>query len=782
MKMKSIAFALAAVLGVASLFAQDRAAGPARGAARGTRGAPPGPKTTGDYASDVVVVRDAQGQALEQAQGMQENSESARAQAAADAAVKEMERALAALEAASNSPAKLPEALAAEQAAYQALLKASAREYQVSQSRSRGQRSGSSAGQPNQRQLDQLDLNQEQNRYENQRQATPQQSPQQREQLTVQNRLKELAQRQQDLNQRLKELQTALQEAKTEAERQDVRNELKRLRDEQRDLLADVDELGQRMDRPENQSSMSDARQQLDQTRSQVQQAAEALDKEAVPQALTAGTRAERDLEQLRDDFRKQNSNQFSEEMRSMRDEARQLAQREEEIRKGIEERADPQRKALSDAGKTDALVNQIQQQRSTLTNLLTQMRDVSERAESPEPLLSKQLYDTLRKNAQTNTESALTMAGDLVKYSFVEQAVPVEQRVRQQIDDLKQGVEKAAESVLGDGTESLRLAKRELDDLAQQLDQEIARATGQTNQSSDAAASASERLAGGDRTNRLAFAGTQGERTNSASGRAGNPSDSSERSTQAGRSGQPSDQQANAEGGNQGDGRQGQPGQRGQRAGGRRGDQPGELAKNGQDQEQNSDSNGSAQGGNRSGQGRSGQRGRNGGQPGDSELAQSQRDGADTAATGGQRQGGARNAGGARGGGNFWDQGGAYAGGWNGGWYGPFTGTNYMDWYDRLGNVEEMVDVPDLQTELARIRDRARVIRTDIRRTGAEPRWPLVQMQIAGPLVEVRKRVAEELARRESSEALVPIDRDPVPSRYSELVRRYYEKLGAGE
>ena len=27
--------------------------------------------------------------------------------------------------------------------------------------------------------------------------------------------------------------------------------------------------------------------------------------------------------------------------------------------------------------------------------------------------------------------------------------------------------------------------------------------------------------------------------------------------------------------------------------------------------------------------------------------------------------------------------------------------------------------------------------------------------------------------------EALVPLDRDPVPNRYSELVRKYYEELG---
>jgi hypothetical protein len=98
------------------------------------------------------------------------------------------------------------------------------------------------------------------------------------------------------------------------------------------------------------------------------------------------------------------------------------------------------------------------------------------------------------------------------------------------------------------------------------------------------------------------------------------------------------------------------------------------------------------------------------------------------------------------------------------------------------LRDVEEMLDVPELRAEAARIRDRARNVRLELKRHSREPQWDLVQMEIAGPLVELRARVSEELARRESKEALVPIDRDPVPTRYSELVRRYYEELGKSE
>jgi hypothetical protein len=56
-----------------------------------------------------------------------------------------------------------------------------------------------------------------------------------------------------------------------------------------------------------------------------------------------------------------------------------------------------------------------------------------------------------------------------------------------------------------------------------------------------------------------------------------------------------------------------------------------------------------------------------------------------------------------------------------------------------------------------------------------------LVQQQVAGPLFELRDRVVEELLRRSSKKAIVPLDRDPVPPQYTEKTRRYYEQLGSG-
>ena len=113
-----------------------------------------------------------------------------------------------------------------------------------------------------------------------------------------------------------------------------------------------------------------------------------------------------------------------------------------------------------------------------------------------------------------------------------------------------------------------------------------------------------------------------------------------------------------------------------------------------------------------------------------------------------------------------------------------PLTGADdFREWSDRLRDVEEMVDDPDLRAEAARLRDRARSIRVDFKRHSKEPNWELVRTSVFEPLLELQERVADDIAKRDTKKnSLVPIDRDPVPDRYSELVRRYYEELGKSD
>ena len=89
------------------------------------------------------------------------------------------------------------------------------------------------------------------------------------------------------------------------------------------------------------------------------------------------------------------------------------------------------------------------------------------------------------------------------------------------------------------------------------------------------------------------------------------------------------------------------------------------------------------------------------------------------------------------------------------------------------------MLTEPELRNEAANVRDRARMLRSDFTRHGKEPQWDLVQEHITRPLIELQKLIGDKLAQLQGDDDLVPIDRDPVPERYADRVRSYFEELG---
>ncbi|MEQ2007185.1 MAG: hypothetical protein ABMA26_10325 [Limisphaerales bacterium] len=788
---------------VPALLGQQRP-GSTAPAAKGT------PKFSGNFKADAAVLIESQEKALEMAKELAEKSDSPRAQAALTEVVKQMERALKLLETAKDDPKQLEPAVAAQQASYQALLKLAEREFNVSQKK--GGKSGKAGEQGRQGQLDQLEMKMTKNRYEQQKQAKaePQQSPEQKENLQISSRLRELAQRQNDLNERLKELQAALQESKSEQEKEEIRRRLKRLREEEQQMLADIDEMKQRMEKPENQQRMADAKEKLDQTRDAAQKASEAMDRGNVPQALAAGTRAQRELQEMREDLRKKNANQFAEDMKQLRQEARDIAQKQEEL--GKQMTATPQqtkKKSLTEPDAKSELPKDLAEQNKRLASLVDRATQIAEQSENAEPLLHRQLYDTIRKQAQNEAQNlketkneltrrgmmtrglyemlekasaqgetkALDIASELAKNGMNTPASAVEQRARQGIEEMRKGVERAAEGVLGDETEALKQAAKTLDSLVRQLERELA----------------------------------QGEAKNGAKG--GEPQAGQQPGDPKGKQGQ----QAKADGkqpGKQGEGKAGQnskDGKQGEAQAGTEpgeGNQPGEKggkqgSKGGQDGKQGEGKEG--QGGKQPGgkDGKDGKGGKQGDQPGEGQgkgagsgqqpggehQGQQARDNSsspgkqDGKQAGGAQRGGNDDRGGNRGGfegilpaGVIAERGGEQAG--------PITSERgFADFSDRLRDVEEMVDSNELRNQLQSVRERVRAERVEFKRHSLEPtKWDLVRIQVMKPLVEVRQRIEEELARRDNREAMVPIDRDPVPARFSELVRKYYENLGKTE
>jgi hypothetical protein len=461
------------------------------------------------FAEDASVIRQSQHHALEQVAELAQQSTDPNASTFLAAAETEMGLALQHLEEAARDPSADPLAVAltAEQSAYEALLQLQAHEYQVARSQQGGAGQGSRGRA--QRQLDQLQLKEAENRYQTQSQASAPTTEAQRQQLEFLARLRELAQRQQDLNQQLQELQLALQEANSPEEREDLARRLKRLQDEQRQMLADVDELQQRMEQSGQPPQTADARQQLDQARSNLQRAAEALNQGAVSDALASGTRGSRQLEQIRDELRSQSSSQFADQMRRMRDDAKQLLDRHQALANEMQTLTQSTRPTLSDTAQRQDLAHQMAGQTTAFSDLLDQLRQVSEQSEQPEPLLSRQLHETYREIRQADASyprqllqellqqgvltrpvldllrshesndpgQSLQLSEQFLRDGHLTAAQHLEPKVRSNLERLSDNIERATQSILGDETQAMRLARAELDGLLADLEREMAAA-----------------------------------------------------------------------------------------------------------------------------------------------------------------------------------------------------------------------------------------------------------------------------------------------------------------
>src|SRR5262249_31061805 len=119
-----------------------------------------------------------------------------------------------------------------------------------------------------------------------------------------------------------------------------------------------------------------------------------------------------------------------------------------------------------------------LEQQEPRLDQLTERMRNTVQEAEETEPLLAKGLYDTVRKADEQKIPEALKFTRRLLDAGIVDDAAQASRRAGQGIEQLKQGVERAAERILGDETAALRQAQGELEKLGDQVDREIAQAT----------------------------------------------------------------------------------------------------------------------------------------------------------------------------------------------------------------------------------------------------------------------------------------------------------------
>ncbi len=832
-----------------------------------------GGKTMEKAAPDVDTVHQSQGINMENVKEAMEEVDDAQVKQALTEAWKSMKDALDPLQQASADKKRAPlnQALTFEQTALEWLHRAMSREHQVTRSKSKQ----ASQGQANKNQIMDLELKQQEQRYEEEKAATEEQTAEQQENLQVLNRLKELARRQEALAEKMKELQNQLAKAKTEEEKQELENQLQRLQAEQEQLLRDLDDLKERMEKPDNAQNMAEAKEQLEQTREQIMDAADKLKDKELTDAANAATRAQRELEKMQEDFRQKTSRKFADEMKQLRNEARAASERQKQISESLENQKAGEEDSNGDSAKDLAKVlnnsqigRQVEEQQQQVEKILESMRQLSEQAEQSEPMLHRNLYDAVRKAQTSALEENLQETREQLRYGTRADAKEAERKAANSVAELQKGVEKAAESVLGSETETLRVAKSELDKLIKESQQQ----TGQGDQPKDGDPKTAESNQQGQQPGQGQKLGEEGQQPGEGQ-KPGEKGQGQQASEQDGKGkGQPQDPKVveNGEGQQPGEGKGSQPkgqqdkdgeqpgegegkkdgkgqgqgqasaselkgNQPGQQPGkegegqqpGQGGKQPGEQQQAGTQPGQQGEGQQPGEGGKEGsmrqqagtkpeeqGQGQAGEGQQPGEQPGKGGSAQGQqqagtdspdgRGGSDRQRSTQPRQGVAND-------GENDNDNQLIAGGRSGGRdsdndrHRPkiqggdvpealffddsaeqedrsvFTGTGYEQWSDRLRNVEELLNNPELRNEAAKIFDRAREVRMNMKRSNEAPQVAHLNSRITLPLIELRDRVVEELSKRDAGKNLAPVDRDPVPAEFRELVKRYYQELGRG-
>jgi hypothetical protein len=766
---------------------------------------------------DVQILIDSQNDALSKTEPLSEELRDdtskqhlAASQKAMQQAADELSDALKAVES-TNRRGQLREAVSAEQKAYEQFLKLRDREHQIVRSQQQSSRSQSTSRRNRQQQIDQLKLDDDQERYESEREANPQEVAENRELRQVMNRLDELARRQEDLNRRLKDLETALQEAKSEEQKRELEDQLKRLRENQDELLRDSDELLNRMQQSQNNSEnrepMRQAQERVEQARQNVQQASQALSQEnpSPSQALSSGSRAERQFQETREQLRTQSAERFEEAMRSMRDEAVELEKKQRSLsEKTLGEEASPAQNEQKSSSKATKLKEDSfqensgglrnssngqkestpeerekawQEQHARLQSLWDKMQETVAEAESSEPLLAEKLYETYRSTKQQGLDEKMERVPQLIERGFEE---PVRQSLEELttgVKDLRRGVEKAAESVLGSEEAGLRRALNELDRARRELASDLRRAgeaggqredktpandakqnaSSSSNQSENALPSPRLRGEGsgvrgeakeGDKQSETSARRRTNESENpnpeTSNAFEAAPQNSMQSSTESAQQNAP----PNSTSSNQADG-----------------DSPrGESDPNQPSQSRSAR--------------RSGEASSDLNTTSDDPFSESSTDPSNSSSRRASQadQGGVLQ--------NLTDRRGGNASPTssnNENLEGPFSGGNFVEWSDRLREAEESIRDPELRASASAIRQAAREALRDSKRHAKEPQWDLIRRIVAEPLSQLREDVQLELLKRSADRnAVVPIDRDPVPIQFEEQLRQYYENLSS--
>ncbi len=353
-------------------------------------------------------------------------------------------------------------------------------------------------------------------------------------------------------------------------------------------------------------------------------------------------------------------------------------------------------------------------------------MKRTAETAEKSEPLVAQDLVEALRQANHDGLEKALKNLAEATPYNR-DPAAP--EKATEGIANLAREIENAAERILGNEKQALAYARDELRRLAEEAGAEITKPA------------VSQKTGGEPKA-----PGKEGDEKKPGQGEGEKPGKGEGKKPGEGEGKKPGEGKGEGESKNPGEGEGEGKGEKPGKGKGK-GDTPGEDQGEG---EKPGQGKGQGQGeGTEPGEGEGRGKGK-GDKPGEGEGDGNGQSTADAETTTSRRTAG-----------------------------NAITGGEYQEWSDRLHDIEAVIVDPDAQTSVARARKASRELRKEFKRQSKAPDHETVEQEILRPLLEAAEKLDARLYEMNREDPLAPVGRDPVPDRYEEIVRRYFEELG---
>ncbi len=417
-----------------------------------------------EYLETLTIIQDEQQSLLDQVKEAQAGSYSELLIALDDAMGQSVER----LE---KSLYPMPEgdlsaAIIQQQIASSILLKMRGDKTQVQQSQQ--QASAGGGEQEQSRDMSELEMARNKNYYEEENKTKQQQAQQE----DVLNRLKELAQRQEHINESLAELISELQAAKTEKEREEIMRKLERLKEELKKNLKRSDEASKEinsMSTPTSQKqspedSMAEAREQMERTLEQLEQ-------NNLQDARSSGSKAQKSLDEAKQSLEQLSGEAIEQEMDKLKDMFNTLRERQEEMVANTQDALDEMNTPdLSGDAESKKAQQERMEERDALAEeletLLEDASEIAERSKESQEAMARKLGDWLRETSRDGILEDMDVARQLQQFNMLAEATKQEKEIGKKLDEAAQKLAEVAEALTDGESTSMQQALNALESL----------------------------------------------------------------------------------------------------------------------------------------------------------------------------------------------------------------------------------------------------------------------------------------------------------------------------